>query len=207
VADPLTELAPPKASTGNVMVPPKVPWTSETANGTVTSPPLISPSEPLELKVPVSVPTPVTVSVAGPETDMLVCDDVMEAFVTVNVKFSVAAAATTIRMDAGTIRELLMRDTERLHSSNTEPSVRLNAHFTHFKLWDLAHRASGGGNHWLSLKSSLELPLAKIYKRWRPYFSWLDTQSDDEIAAPSETSPASTTPATISPKRFTLPLP
>jgi hypothetical protein len=32
----------------------------------------------------------------------------------------------------------------------------------------------------------------------RPYFSWLLTQSFDEMALPSEISPARTTPATIS---------
>jgi hypothetical protein len=57
----------------------------------VTLPPLILVSEPLALKVPVSVPTPLTVSVAGPETDTLVSDVVTEAFVTVNVKFTMAA--------------------------------------------------------------------------------------------------------------------
>ena len=43
--------------------------------------------------------------------------------------------------------------------------------------------------------------------RFRPCFSWLDTQSEEEIAAPSEISPASATPATISASRLTLPLP
>jgi hypothetical protein len=42
---------------------------------------------------------------------------------------------------------------------------------------------------------------------FRPYFSWLDTQSDDEIAAASEISPASATPATISASLLTWPLP
>jgi hypothetical protein len=44
-------------------------------------------SEPLALKVPVSSETPLTVSVAGPETYTLVPDVVIEALVTVNVKF------------------------------------------------------------------------------------------------------------------------
>ena len=43
--------------------------------------------------------------------------------------------------------------------------------------------------------------------RFRPYFSWLDTQSDDEMAAASEISPASTTPAMISANFLTFPLP
>ena len=43
--------------------------------------------------------------------------------------------------------------------------------------------------------------------RFRPYCSWLDTQSSDEIAAASESSPASTTPAMISASLLTLPLP
>lgn len=43
--------------------------------------------------------------------------------------------------------------------------------------------------------------------RFRPYFSWLDTQSDDEMAAPNEISPARVTPAMISASRLTLPLP
>ena len=40
-----------------------------------------------------------------------------------------------------------------------------------------------------------------------PYFSWLETQSDDEMAAPREISPASTTPPMISASFSTLPLP
>jgi hypothetical protein len=73
------------------MVPVSVPWPSVTVNGTVTLPPLILVSEPLALKVPVSGATPLTVSVAGPETDTLVPDEVTEALVTVNVKFTMAA--------------------------------------------------------------------------------------------------------------------
>jgi len=91
VAEPLTEPEPASTSTGKVMVPRNVPWPSVTVNGTVTLPPLTLASEPFALKVPVSVPTPLTVSVAGPETDTLVPDVVMEALVTVNVKFSIAA--------------------------------------------------------------------------------------------------------------------
>src|SRR5262249_38711672 len=44
-------------------------------------------------------------------------------------------------------------------------------------------------------------------QRSRPYCSWLDTQSSDEIADANEISPASTTPATISASLFTLPRP
>ena len=43
--------------------------------------------------------------------------------------------------------------------------------------------------------------------RFRPYCSWLDTQSSEEMAAASEISPASTTPAMISASFWTLPLP
>lgn len=43
--------------------------------------------------------------------------------------------------------------------------------------------------------------------RLRPYSSWLDTQSEEEMAAPREISPASTAPATISASLLTLPLP
>jgi hypothetical protein len=48
-------------------------------------------SEPLALKVPVSDPTPLTVSVARPETATAVPDEVTEALVTANVKFTMAA--------------------------------------------------------------------------------------------------------------------
>src|SRR5215203_388892 len=41
----------------------------------------------------------------------------------------------------------------------------------------------------------------------RPYFSWLETQSLDEIAEASEISPARTTPATISANLLTVPRP
>src|ERR1044072_3085999 len=41
----------------------------------------------------------------------------------------------------------------------------------------------------------------------RPYCSWLLTQSDDEMADASDSSPARTTPATISANLFTLPRP
>lgn len=40
-----------------------------------------------------------------------------------------------------------------------------------------------------------------------PYWSWLETQSSDEMAAASEISPASTVPATISANLLTLPTP
>ena len=43
--------------------------------------------------------------------------------------------------------------------------------------------------------------------RFRPYVSWLDTQSEDEIAAASEISPANATPAMISASLYTLSLP
>src|ERR1019366_308492 len=39
---------------------------------------------------------------------------------------------------------------------------------------------------------------------FRPCFSWLETQSEAEIAAPSEISPANATPPTISASRLTL---
>ena len=103
VAEPLTELEPPSASNGKVIVPLNVPCASVTVNGTVTLPALTLASEPLALKVPVSVPTPFTVSVAGPETDTLVSDEVMEALVTVNVKFSTEAPAATIRIERAII--------------------------------------------------------------------------------------------------------
>jgi hypothetical protein len=51
----------------------------------------------------VSGETPLTVSEAGPETDRLVSDVVMEAFVTVNVKFRAVVAAATIRTNTGAI--------------------------------------------------------------------------------------------------------
>jgi hypothetical protein len=79
------------AVSGKVTVPVSVPWPSVAVNGTVTLPPLILVSEPLALKVPVSGETPLTDSVAGPKTDTLVPDVVMEALVTVNVKFRMAA--------------------------------------------------------------------------------------------------------------------
>jgi hypothetical protein len=91
VAEPLTGPELTSTVSGKVMVPVIVPWPSVTVNGTVTLPPLILASEPLALKVPVSGETPLTVSVAGPETDTPVPDVVTDAFVTVNVKFSMAA--------------------------------------------------------------------------------------------------------------------
>lgn len=42
---------------------------------------------------------------------------------------------------------------------------------------------------------------------FRPYCSWLDTQSDELIADASEISPANTTDATISANLPTVPLP
>jgi hypothetical protein len=62
-------------------------------------------SEPFVLKVPLSGERPLTVSVAGPETDTAIPDAVMEAFVTVNVKFSMAAQTPTARnrIDRGAI--------------------------------------------------------------------------------------------------------
>jgi hypothetical protein len=45
------------------------------------------------------------------------------------------------------------------------------------------------------------------YQRFRPYVSCDDTQSSEEMAAASETSPASATPATISANFCTLPRP
>ena len=50
-------------------------------------------------------------------------------------------------------------------------------------------------------------PAPPVRYRLRPNFSWLDTQSFDEIAEASETSPASTTPAMISASLWTPPLP
>src|SRR4051794_1589639 len=44
-------------------------------------------------------------------------------------------------------------------------------------------------------------------QRLRPYCSWLDTQSSDEMAEASEISPARTTPAMISASLLTLPRP
>jgi len=44
-------------------------------------------------------------------------------------------------------------------------------------------------------------PPGEYGHRLRPYFSWLETQSDEEIAAASEISPASATAATISASR------
>jgi hypothetical protein len=93
---------------GKVTVPVIVPWPSVAVNGTVTLPPLILASEPLALKVPVSGETPLSVSVAGPETDTLVSDAVTEALVTVNVKLSMAAPAATIRINAGAIMRRLI---------------------------------------------------------------------------------------------------
>jgi hypothetical protein len=42
---------------------------------------------------------------------------------------------------------------------------------------------------------------------FRPYFSWLETQSELEIADASEISPAKTTPAMISASLLTPPRP
>src|ERR1035441_6153336 len=54
--------------------------------------------------------------------------------------------------------------------------------------------------------SDLSDPAEAAY-RFRPCFSWLETQSAADIAAPSEISPASATPPTISASLLTLPGP
>ena len=52
-----------------------------------------------------------------------------------------------------------------------------------------------------------ETSFASSVYRLRPYVSCEETQSSDDIAAPSESSPASATPATISANLCTFPLP
>lgn len=47
----------------------------------------------------------------------------------------------------------------------------------------------------------------QVFYRLRPYCSWLDTQSEEEIAEASDISPARAVAATISANLLTLPLP